>query len=106
MKEIRAQLSSDILRNILPLNAIDASRDIMNTVESDTLFSLWKNAEKQQGKATIPLDADRLVISSLKYKGYIEHDGRLLDFTKRGKEAIRSIILGREENTFEKKADK
>ena len=70
------------------------------------LFTLWKNAEKQSGRATVPLDADRTVVASLKYKGYIEHDGGLLDFTKSGKEAIRTIILGKEENTFQKKAKK
>ncbi len=104
MKEIKAQLSYDILKNILPLSAIDASRDVLNTVESEMLFTLWKKAEKQYGKATLPLDVDRMIVSSLKIKGYIEHDGGLIDFTKRGREAIRQILLGEEENTFQKKA--
>ena len=105
MKEIKAQLSYDILKNILPLSAIDASRDMLNNAESEALFTLWKSAEKQSGKPIIPLDTDRILLSSLKYKGYIEHDGSLLDFTNRGKEAIRTIILGKEENAFKKKAE-
>jgi len=105
MKEIKAQLSSDILRAILPLGAIDNTRDALTSSESDMLFNLWKTAEKQSGKLAIPLDVDRIMLASLKIKGYIEHDGYLIDFTKRGKDVIKNIILGKEQNTFQKKAE-
>jgi len=106
VKEIKAQLASDMLKAVFPLNAIDMSRNVLTKNESELLLKLWKNAENATGKPIIPFDVDRTMVASLKYKGYINYDGMLLDFTKRGQEALKEIILGQEENTFEKKAKK
>ena len=106
MKEIKAQLSSDILRNILPLSAIDTRRDVLTKEEADALFNLWKEASETNGRFSIPLNADRMKMAALRTKGYIESDSISIDFTQKGKEAIKQIVLSSEENTFKKKAKK
>ena len=69
MRTIKAQLSSDILRNIIPLNAIDSSREALTPKEADTLYGLWKDEKNINGKVMNPVDFDRIVLASLKSKG-------------------------------------
>ena len=102
MKEIRAQLSSDILQYVLPLNAIDASRDALTSIESDALYKLWKEA-KDDGKIIVLASQDQFVLSSLKQKGYITYSGITAELTKRGREAIKILVLSKEENAFKNK---
>ena len=105
MKEIKAQLSSDFLQYILPLNAIDNSRDALTRKESNTLYELWKNGKRVDGKIMRSNDVDRIVLIALKNKGYILSDDITIEFTKKGKEIIKKIILGTEDNIFKKKAN-
>ena len=102
MKEIKAQLSSDFLGSILPITAIDSTRDMLTIAESTILYDLWKKAETKGYQ--IPLESDRFAITQLKYKGYLKEEGSRFEFTKRGQEAIRHMILSKEENSFKKNA--
>ena len=104
MKEIKAQRSSEFFHSILPVTAVDYRRDALTEVESEALYDLWKKGDvnNQYKMAT---ECDRIVMSSLKYKGYITYDGITFDFTKRGKEVIKSLILSKEENAFRKQAE-
>ena len=102
MKNIKAQRATQILQNILPLSAIDMQRDVMSIIESSALFELWKKAEANDNIFSVPVDCDRRILASLKYKGYLDYNGLNIKFTKRGAEAIKLMILNREENTFKK----
>lgn len=102
MKEIKAYLSSNILQYVLPLNAIDSSRDALTKIESETLYKLWKKAGKDE-KIVILAAQDHFILSSLKQKGYITYTGSTAELTKRGKEAIKIMVLSNEENAFKKK---
>ena len=105
MKEIKAQISSDILRNIIPLNAIDASREALTPKESESLFDMWKNGKAEGTKLRAPANHDRIVLSMLKQKGYLQYDGATVEFTKRGREAIKVLILSKDENALKKKGN-
>jgi len=104
MKKIKAQTSTDFLVNMFPLNAIDYSRNVLTSKESATLYDIWKNGSESGGKF-IKADCDRLILTSLREKGYIRYDGITIEFTKSGKGVIKKLILGTEQNSFEKKAD-
>ncbi len=96
MKEIKAQSSFNILQNIVPLSGFDYSRDVLTQKESQMLFNLWKDSEKLKGKIAAASITDRFMLMSLANKGYISTDGNLVEFTKRGKDVIRNIVLNME----------
>jgi len=100
MKRIKAQTSLDILQNIFPLSAVDNKREVLDSKEATVLYDLWKSGKNIDGKVIAPLEFDRLVMASLKTKGYLKSNGLMVEFTKRAKEVIKKFILDKEKNTF------
>lgn len=103
MKKIKAQLSSDILKELVPMGAIDWTRDFLTPKESQALNILWKDGKRVGDKIMLPNGYDRLVFSSLINKNYLKWDGYTVEITSKGKIEIKNALM-KEENAFSKKA--
>ena len=103
MKKIKAQLSSDILRELVPVGAVDWTRDFLTPREAQALSVLWKDGKRVGDKIMLPNGYDRMVLSSLINKNYIKWDGYTVEITPKGKLEIKNALM-KEENTFSKRA--
>jgi len=102
MKITNSQLSSDLLRYVLPNNVIDHSQYALNEREMKTLYHIWKDSHQiLPNRFTKTADMDQFVVLSLVNKGYINFDGSLIAFTDTGKNMIKKIVLNTEQSAFE-----
>ena len=89
-------------------------RSPISNKEAQVLFDVWKQSETDEyGKYIVSSDIDPMQIVSLTSKGYvrntptrIEGSTRLLEFTDKGKEVLKKIILHQEKSAFEKESSK
>ena len=101
------------LINILPVKSIIVRRSPVNNKEAKVLFDLWQGDRDQYGKIIVAKDTDPIQMATLATKGMIKTKEilsskspiRYVEFTKKGKEVIRNIILHSEQSAFEKHSD-
>ena len=98
----------------LPFASFMAPRSPLSNKEAQTLYDIWTYDKKDEyGKNIIPDGVDAMLVTSLTSKGYMRnHSSRFAtrdlrtnktcDFTDKGKEVIRKIILFNEQSAFEK----
>lgn len=104
----------DILES-LPLSSYLLRGSPISNKEAQTLYGLWSNGETDEyGKIIIDSSVDPMQITSLTANGYIKNAPsqyaapwaqRTLEFTNKGKEAIKKIILHQEKSTFDKSSN-
>ena len=94
----------DFLQTI-PLSSFVLRPSLISNKEAETLHNIWLRGDKDEyGKHIIPNEVDSMQIASLTSKGYLRNQpsrfatkdlmpARLCEFTDRGKEIIKKIIL-------------
>lgn len=102
----------DLLQS-LPLSSFMATRSLISNKEAQTLYNMWQTGDKDEyGKTIVDSEVDPMQIASLTSKGYVKNTPsrfsnspiRLLEFTNKGKDVIKQIILHEETSAFEKKS--
>lgn len=101
----------DFLGNT-PLGSFMVQRSPISNKEAQALYNIWQDGNKDEyGKHLIDDKIDPIQIASLNSKGYIRNvpmrfgsRQRLLEFTGKGKEVIKKIILHHEKSAFEKES--
>lgn len=98
----------------MPLSSFFVRRSPISNKEAQVLYDLWqKGSRDEYGKHTVAEDIDPTTIASLTSKGYVQNQpsrysldrlpvARTLEFTDKGKDVIRKIILFKEKSSFEK----
>lgn len=98
----------------LPFSSFSVPRSPISNKEAQALYNIWTHGDKDEyGKYVIPDDIDPFHISSLTSKGYMRNHAsrfatidlrtnKTCDFTDKGRDVIRKIILFKENSSFEK----
>ncbi len=95
-----------------PMASFTVQRSPISNKEAQTLYDIWKESNKDEyGKHIIGAEIDPMQITSLTTKGYVRNTPdrfgspiRVLEFTNKGKDVIKKIILHQEKSAFEKKS--
>jgi len=99
---------------VLPFSSFGVPRSPISNKEAQALYDIWTNGEKDEyGKYIVPEDIDAFHVTSLTSKGYMNNHAsrfatrdlrtnKTCDFTNKGKDVIRKIILFKEQSAFEK----
>ncbi len=115
--DTESQSILDFLRN-MPMTSFMVRRSPLSNKEAQTLYDIWSHGEKDEyGKHVLPDDTDSISVVSLTSKGYIRNSpsryatrdnpiSRFCEFTEKGKELIRKIILHKEKSAFDKSSSK
>ncbi len=100
--------------NLLPLQSI-VQRAPLSNKEAQALFKIWSSERDEYGKPIIPDDLDTIMVTNLATKGMISNNAsryalssspvRTVDFTKKGREIVKTIILDNEKSSFENNDD-
>lgn len=97
-----------------PFSSFVLQRHSLSNKEAQALYDIWSKGEKDEyGKHILPNEIDAMQVASLTSKGYIKNQPsryatsnnvqiRTLEFTNKGKETIKKIILHEEKSSFEK----
>ncbi len=108
----------DFLGNA-PKASFMVQRSLISNKEAKTLYSIWQDGNKDEyGKHIVDDKIDSMEIVSLTTKGYVRNNptryggfpgGRyrepiLVEFTNKGKDVIKKIILHQEKSAFEKES--
>jgi len=86
-------------------------RPLISNKEAQTLYDIWEHSDTDEyGKYLVGNRIDPMQIAALTTKGYVRNiPARLgstaqLEFTDKGKEVIKKIILHNEKSAFEKES--
>ena len=111
--ELQSQSLIDFLQ-VLPFSSFMVPRSPISNKEAQALYDIWTRGDKDEyGKYIVPDDIDPMHITSLTGKGYMRNHAsrfatrdlrtnRTCDFTDKGKDVIRKVILFKENSSFEK----
>ncbi len=111
-------MADNLLINFLenmPLASFMTRRSPISNKEAQTLYDIWERGETDEyGKHTIDNNVDPFHITSLTSKGYVRNipsrygqaQPSQLEFTEKGKEVIKKIILHKEISAFSKSSKK
>ena len=99
----------DFLPSISP--SFLSRRSVLSNQENKVLYEIWQKSVKDEyGKYILPNEISPTHVSNLVSKGYLRTSGnrlatkdsaRTCEFTDKGKEAIKQIILGQEKSALE-----
>ncbi len=101
-----------------PLSSFIIHRSPISNKEAQTLYDIWLHGETDEyGKNVLPDDSDAMQVTSLTTKGYIRNHpsrfatkenipGRTCEFTDKGKDVIKKIILHKEQSSFDKSSSR
>lgn len=99
-----------------PLSSFVLRRSPISNKEAQTLYDIWQQGKDEYGKLVVGGDIDPMTVASLTSKGYVKNDPsryalerapvRTLEFTDKGRDVIRKIILFKEKSAFEKSSRK
>lgn len=100
----------DFLGNA-PMASFVIQRSSLSNKEAQVLYDIWKQSNKDEyGKHIVDNGIDPFQVVSLTSKGYVRNiptrfgGVKLLEFTNKGKEVIKKIILHQETSAFEKQS--
>lgn len=107
------KISNDLI-NYLPISSMMRESDMLTKDESTTLVEIW-NHDQKNGYA-VPQNVASEHVMSLISKGYIKFPVAYASFsrlsapeivhlTKKGTDAVKTIILSSESSTFDKTAN-
>lgn len=92
--------------NFLPLQVPHARKSTISGKEAKTLYEVFQSDRDESGKIIVPDSIDSLQIAALSTKGLVRQgftgNKRTVEFTTKGKEIVRNIVLSLEKSSFEK----
>jgi len=94
-----------------PLANFLTRRPSISSTEAQVLYDIWKQGNTNEyGRHVLDNSVDPIQIATLTTKGYVRNipthlgSDTLLEFTDKGKELIKKIILNKEKSAFEKES--
>ena len=101
-------LSTQDINNLLPLfmNPITVLQDsTLNNKDKNSIKEIWLKSESlEDGKLEVSASISDRDLMELRGRGFIEGNGRVISFTKKGEKILKEAILNDEISSLHKKA--